>query len=390
IAPLSVYQTRAAGQLVLLTPNGGLNLFIGNNPAARGIYSNPPELDIESDFTGTRSASLLAGRTLTIAESSRFWAARSVGFLTQDPGRAAWLLGRKILLYFSPREIPQIENFSRIATDTPPLRVAFLRFGWILPFAVWGAVSGLARRRRRSTQAAETVERWPFVALVVTGWIATIVFFAAARYRIPMVPGFLVLAAIGIVELWRNRRTPGRLLPGTAVIVAVAALLTVLPSYPVARADANSDYLLGLRLSRNGQHEDAIRIFHRALELDPASGEAWHGIGVAMAAQGRLTEATEAYRHALETMPLSTWTYYNLGVCLEQLERFSEAAEAFGAAVSLQPDDANLRYRWGAVLARLGRTADAVEQLESAVRIDSGLQPATALLRRLRAEQEGN
>lgn len=392
VSPFSIHQSRESGGLLLLTPNSGLNLYLGNNPAARGIYSNPPELEIEQDFTGVRSASRLAGSPLTLVESSNFWRDRALAFFREAPSRAAWLWGRKVLLYLSPREIPQIENFSRIAADAIPLRVSFLRFGWILPFAVLGSIvlfrskRGPSPGQRSSASRGEAVpfNGFPFLALIATGWIATLAFFAAGRFRIPIVPGFLALAAIGVIELWRTRTARRRLVIGSAIVVAVATLQFLLPSYPVARADANADYLLGLRLAQRDDHEGAITIFQRALERDPSYGEAWHGIGVSLSEQRRFEEAVDAYRQALQRMPGSTWTHYNLGLCLEQTGRHPEAARAFGDAVALQPNDPNLRYRLGASLAQLGNTAEAIEQLEIALQLDPSQSAAAQLLSRIR------
>jgi tetratricopeptide (TPR) repeat protein len=396
VLPISLHQTRTSGSLQLLTANGGLNLFIGNNPAARGIYSSPPELDIHQDFSGRRSASNLAGRELTLMESSEFWRNRAFAFFVERPARAAWLLGRKALLFLSPRETPQIENFSRVAADTPSLRLAFLRFGWILPLAVLGVVLGpIVRDSVRSPQEpgarpafskrrpGRRAHLWPFLALVLTGWIATLVFFAAGRYRIPILPGFFALAAIGCEQLWRRRRDVRSLAPAVLIVALVAGGELFLPGYPVARAGANADYLLALRLGARQQHEESVRIFERALRQDPALSEAWHGIGVARAEQGRLQEAVAAYERALELDPRSTWTHYNLALCLGRMGLEERATEELGLAVSLEPRDANLRYRYGAALGRLGRYPEARDQLRQAVAIDPALSEAQIALRAL-------
>ena len=431
IAPLSIHQSRESGHLLLLTPNSGLNLYLGNNSAARGIYSSPPDVDLEADFTGTQSASRLAQRPLTLVESSRFWRDRALAFFADDPARAAWLLGRKALLYLTPREVPQIENFSRVAADTPALRVAFLRFGWILPFAALGLIAHLrtarsskgaglrqspprstaleatreaarnsagaaprksareappsSARAATSSEHGDAVSIYPFLALILTGWISTIAFFTTGRFRIPIVSAFLALAALGLLELWRAREGGRRLVTGLGIVLAIFGLQWMLPTYPVARADANADYLLGLRLAQRGDHEDAIAIFERAIELDPTSGEPWHGIGVSRSEQRRFEAAVEAYRHAIRLMPLSTWTHFNLGLCLEQLGRHGEAARAFADAVVLQPNDPNLRYRLGASLAQQGRTAEAIEQLEVAQSLDPSQDAVARLLSRIRS-----
>ena len=146
LLPLSIHQSRALGRVQVLTLNGGLNLYLGNNPAARGLYSLPAGVDLERDLTGVRSASVLAGRPLTPVEADRFYAGRAAAFLRERPGRALWLLGRKALLFLAPREIPQIENFDALRASTRPLRAAFVDFRWILPLAALGVASAWSRR----------------------------------------------------------------------------------------------------------------------------------------------------------------------------------------------------------------------------------------------------
>ena len=91
-----------------------------------------------------------------------------------------------------------------------PLRVAFLRFGWILPLAVLGLVAG--RRRLR--------ELTPWLVLVGIGWLQTLIFFATGRYRIAVIAGFLALAAGGVATVVSRLRERHYLAPVAVVSVA--------------------------------------------------------------------------------------------------------------------------------------------------------------------------
>lgn len=391
LAPLAIYQTRATGRPTLLTLNGGLNLYLGNNPMARGLYSIPPDIDLEKDPTGTRSLSIRQGRALSPTQADAGFAALAYSFFRERPGRAVWLLGRKFLLYLSPREIPQIESYEPLRADAWPLRLTFVDFRWILPLAALGlaAVAGLGTRSRLSVAT-------PWLVLVGIGWLTTIIFFATGRYRIPFLPGFLGLAGIGVAVAADSLRrfaapTPAGHAPaggGEAprrprplwllILPLTVAVQLVLPGYSVTKARAYDAWQLGVRESRRGNSEAAIRRFRTAIDLDPKLGEAWHGIGAALAAMGRLNEAFDAYARALKLLPLSPVTHYNLGSVYGRMGNDAAALTEFRETVRLDPFEAAYRSDLGVALARTGDRAGAVEQFRQALRLD----PSYAAARR--------
>lgn len=391
LLPLAVHQTRATGRLTLLTLNGGLNLYLGNNPWARGLYSLPPGIDLEADPTAARSASMQAGREMTLAEADRFWARRAVEFLTDRPGRALGLLGRKALLYLSPEEIPQIETYALLRRDVLPLRFAVVDFRWILPAFGLGLAAAWSRRRhgagRRSAGSdhggggggagagaavagasasagpggGAPLRLEPYLLLVAVGWIATIAFFATGRYRIPFLAGFLGPAGLGLAALIHaiRARRPRPALIAVPVIVAVQALL---PGYAKTRAEAHDAYQIGIRLARTGKPAEALEAYRTAARLAPEEGMAWHGIGAALVKLGRPAESVEAFRTALERMPNSPVTHYNLGAVYGRLGDDAAALAEFRRAVEIDPYEPSFRSDLGVALARTGRTEEAIAE----------------------------
>lgn len=406
LLPLTVYQTRATGRLQVLTLNGGMNLYLGNNPMARGLYSIPPNVDLEKDMTGARSLSVVLGRALSPTEADAGFAALAYSFLRERPGRALWLLGRKALLYLSPREIPQIESFEPLRDDAWPLRVTFVDFRWILPLAALGMaaiagrwagsergarfgpwmgseMSGGARHASSQLSAAA-----PWLLLLFVGWLTTTIFFATGRYRIPFLPGFLGLAGLGIavaadaIRRLTARRQSGREAAGDGrirgrpwslwflVLPVTVAVQLVLPGYSVTKARAFDAWQIGVRESRRGNPEAAIRYYRLAANLDPTLGEAWHGTGAALVRLGRLNEAVEAYRRSLELLPLSPVTHYNLGAVYGRMGNDAAALEEFRETVRLDPFEAAYRSDLGVALARTGDRSGAVEQFRRALQLD--------------------
>ncbi len=364
LLPLIAYQTKASGRLEILTLNGGMNLYLGNNPAARGIYSLPPEIDLEKDPTAARSASILAGRTLNLVQSDRYWRDRAIASLAANPGRALWLFARKAELYFSPVEIPQIEDFQVLAKAHWPLRVALLRFGWILPLAVMGVI-GLPKERR-----ARLV---PWLGLIAVGLVSTVIFFATGRYRIPVIGAFLGLAGIGLVIVIDAVKRRRRLLLVLPLVIAIELLL---PRYSTPKAEAFDAYQLGLRYQRQNRLTEALSSMRRSTEIEPDDATHWHGVGAVLVRMGRMDDAAESYRRAIALDPRSPQTHYNLAIVLARGGREDLALEEFRQAITLDPLDPQVRSDYGVALARSGRPDDAIAQWEEALRLSPGYEPA--------------
>lgn len=374
LLPLVAHQSARSGAMSLLTMNGGLNLYLGNNPSARGMYSLPPEVDLEQDITATRSASILAGRSLSLLEADRFWSERARAAMLADPGRTARLMARKALLFLTPREIPQIEDYQVLAEHHLPLRLAFVRFWLLLPLAVVGTVIVLRERNWGSCG---------WVALILIGWITTTLFFATGRYRLPILVGFIGLAGLGLHGIFRLfTRREGR--SGLRVALAAGAIAAVaqfaLPSYSVERAQAYDAYQMGLRLQKADRLDEALASMRRATELDPRDATNWHGVGVIFVRQGKLREAAEAYRQAIAIDPREATTRYNLAIVLARSGQETLALPEFQAAVDIDPLDPKIRTDYGIALARTGNLPAAMMQWQEALRVAPGYAPAQRAL----------
>ncbi len=387
LLPQTISQTRATGRLQIMTLNSGLNLYVGHNPTARGIFSEPSDLDLNQDPTGVRSAALLTGKRMTLVEASRYWRERAASFVRERPGRELFLIARKSLLYFSPREVPQVDDFQILAESSPPLRVAFLRFGILLPFVLLGAATLFLRSgqapaiQRAAAQPRSIASLHPWLALVCTGWIQTVLFFATGRYRIPIVPGFLGLAAVGALFVW-HRAPRMRAIALACAAAAGVALQLLPPAYPADKARAFDAFQMGVRHMKAGQLPLALADYDAAIRFSPASGEAWHSRGVVLYHLRRNAEAVTAYREALARMPGSAITWYALALACRDGGDDAGALAAFERAVQLDPRQAGYRVDFGDALVRAGKTEEAIEQWNITLQIQPGYPDA---LQRLRA-----
>jgi len=129
----------------------------------------------------------------------------------------------------------------------------------------------------------------------------------------------------------------------------------------------------------------------RAIEIDPASSDAYRVLGRTRALLGNAEGALEAYRTALAIDPEDGWSMNNMGLLLIQQGRFEEALRPLARATQLSEGVAVFENNLGIALERTGRYGAAAEAYRAALAADSGYGKAAASLARVdgRADEPG-
>ncbi|MEW6349811.1 MAG: tetratricopeptide repeat protein [Thermodesulfobacteriota bacterium] len=130
---------------------------------------------------------------------------------------------------------------------------------------------------------------------------------------------------------------------------------------------------LGTALQNRGRVEEALKAYHRALQIRPESAETHNNVGNVIQEQGRTEEAIPYFRRAIELKPQARQPYVNLGAALMTLGKFEEAKEQFETAVKLYPQHPIARANLGIALINLGRLADGETHLKKAIELDPNM-----------------
>jgi tetratricopeptide (TPR) repeat protein len=123
--------------------------------------------------------------------------------------------------------------------------------------------------------------------------------------------------------------------------------------------DVDAMTALGIALSGNGDHAEAIQLLSDVAGRRADSGSAHADLAMAQLSAGRLHEAVAGFSEALRLDPRSAQAYCGLGLAYQQLERWLEAAESFKIAEELAPDTAVGPFNLGLALAELDRPEEA-------------------------------
>jgi 4-amino-4-deoxy-L-arabinose transferase-like glycosyltransferase len=295
VLPATWHNARVGGDFVLVTYAGGMNLYIGNNPAARGEFDVPPIVPTaladdpdEQRAVFSALAERAQGRALAPSEISAYWAGRALDFVREQPGAWLRLLARKVLLSLNAYEPWNVRSLTLARDAAAGLRLPLLGFGVVAPLAAWG----LFATRRTWPRLV------PLYAWLATVWLTLWAFFVLARYRVAAVPVLALFAAAGVaalVQVLRRRRAREL----AAVVLALVGLATMV-NWPIARENLGiAWYNLGNRYRDRGEYERAIESYLRALRGVPGYLSAYNNLARTFEDAGRSQDAATTWRALL-------------------------------------------------------------------------------------------
>ena len=140
---------------------------------------------------------------------------------------------------------------------------------------------------------------------------------------------------------------------------------------------------LGITLSRDGRHAEAIRLLTEVAKRRPAVASVQADLAMALFSAGQLEESIWGFSEALRLDPRSAQAQCGLGLAYQRLERWQEAAEAFRLTELLAPEQAVGPFNLGLVLRALGEHEEARQALLRAASLapdDGEIQEALASL----------
>jgi protein O-mannosyl-transferase len=127
---------------------------------------------------------------------------------------------------------------------------------------------------------------------------------------------------------------------------------------------------LGALLFREGQVNEAIVHFRKAVEIDANQAEPQANLGNALLQKGELDEAITQYYKALAIKPHSAEVHYNLGNALLRKGQADEAIAEYERALVILPDYADVHNNLGIVLFQKGDVDQAVSHYQRALEIN--------------------
>jgi protein O-mannosyl-transferase len=127
---------------------------------------------------------------------------------------------------------------------------------------------------------------------------------------------------------------------------------------------------LGALLLREGQVDEAIVHFRKAVEIDANQAEPQANLGNALLQKGELDDAVAQYFKALALKPNSAEVHYNLGNALLRKGQTDGAIAEYEKALAILPDYADVHNNLGIVLFQKGDVDQAIAHYQRALEIN--------------------
>ncbi len=359
LLPTLAHNVLHGRQWVPVTAHGGLNIYMGNNPAGTGYGTAIPGMRISAEEMTRDSISLaarLSGRPLGPAEADRFWRRQAWDFWRQQPLTALALQGQKIHRLVSIRDFDDTGVARLLPKSARALRWTIVGFGsiWLLACAGYGL---------RPAQ-----NRNPGLWIMGLGFAAgMMITFVTARYRLPL--AILLLPAAGatlasLPKVLSNARR-GINWRWAAGLLGIGLALCPHPLPDVSLAD---NLAQASRWIQSGNASKAMAFARMTTLQHPNSAEAWFGMGNACLAQDDDPAALRAYAYATKLQPDRTDILFNAGRALERLGRPHEARNLYEHIVELDPENSKAWFSLAVLERQAGERERARESLAEAAR----------------------
>jgi hypothetical protein len=307
---------------------------------------------LEDSITRAEEA---AGRPLKRAEVSAFWSAKAKDYIFAYP--VAWL--RLCLL--------KLRNFwSAFQYDDLSIVTSLREQGVVFPGLYFGVVAALGLPGMLLAWRLYPRSRW-ITAAILLHLVALLPVFVTERYRLPIVPGLLIFAALGLFLAWQSiiqaeyRRV--------AVFGALLGCSTLFVSWPQRNPSlwALDAYNSGWQALEAGNLKAAEQKLALARAYVPTNPETNFALGNLRLAQGDTTRATAQYLHTLELDRRHKGALNNLGVIATRARDWIRAEAYLRAALTIDFRESKTHYLLAQTLLEQGNTIEARQEIEYAL-----------------------
>jgi tetratricopeptide (TPR) repeat protein len=333
LLPPTVYNARNTGEFVPVTAHGGINFYIGNRPGTVGVYQ-PPE-NMRGEMRGLiedarAKAEAETGRTMTDAEVSDYYMEKALANIRHDPAGWLLLIGRKLVLFWNKVEVHDMPEVVYFQDSMPLFKFLFLPFSVIGALGLAGFIVFMRSGRNRSV-----------VCLFLgTAIVSVLLFYMNSRYRLPIVPVVILLAAFFIA--WAAREISQKRLKHVALMITVAAaLFFAVSNRNIVKANRGSVYtFLGTYYMNSGNTAKAAEAFAEAYRLDPERDVSLINYARTLLLQNKFQRAADLYARAYALNPRYPRLAIEYAYALDELGRHEEARNIYlEVATSGRPDD---------------------------------------------------
>ena len=326
VLPVSVHNFRRGGEFILISHNGGINLFVGNNPDWKTTFNIRPGPAWER-MVSEPSRSVGPYRGISSSKASGYWVRRVTNYAWNEPYAFMKGMLEKCLLFVNYYEFRRNTDIEFQKSILPMLRYPILfTFGFIGPLALVGLVFYI-----------RSGKMWLPAFIVLIYSTSIIIFFVCGRYRLPIVPLLCIFASLGIKELYEQREYPHTFMP--RFLVLFIAIIVVHGDYVsgIDKTPAESFVYLSRWAKRDKDDKGAKMWAELALKTNPKDPQVRDLIGKQYQEDKEYDKALEHYEAILKLEPHNYVWRKNLGFVYLEQQKIDKAEREFQLALADAP-----------------------------------------------------
>ena len=325
ILPITVRNYIVGHDFVPTNYSIGIVLYGGNWWDGDGSILAPPFVRPVPQYEETdmyKMAESFEGKTLKPSQVSSFWTRRAFYEILDNPGRWLYMTGKKMLLLITRTELSDNYDYAFYAKKIPFLK--FLPDFWMTASLGFTAIILLIFSRDAKTMLAKPAPlankynsaRPPWilaneiklvVGVVLAYALLIIIGTVNSRYRVPLIPFFIILASFSLWYIYKNVKAAQT---GKVVLAAVLVIIFLI--------------LSSVRLSNFEFMTDA---------------NFYNNLGSYHQDRNNTALAHSYFTKALEAKADYPWSYSNLYRIYLQEGEIALAKENLDKSIILRPDD---------------------------------------------------
>lgn len=295
---MAKYNYEAEGKWSLTSSQGGLNFYTGNNPDLNNVILQPG-----IEWEKISSLPLQQADIYNSIEASNWYYKKAFGFIFTHPFEWTKMMLKKFYLFWAGYEIIPNEDINLYRQASPILKVLFWRWGTfnfpfsiICPFAFLGMLFIIKQKDK---------ERTLFLYFILLYMFSIVIFHVRSRYRLPVVPIFIILASYGLINLFSLLRTSDKkpLIRSLSWLSGFFVFLNF-PFYNLSYAEKYpSNYNIAKIYYDNKEYGKAEQQFVQALKDGINLPEVYNDIAILHLSLGKYQLAVEELKKSISLAP---------------------------------------------------------------------------------------
>ncbi|MCH8902421.1 MAG: glycosyltransferase family 39 protein [Bacteroidetes bacterium] len=322
---------------ILISRNGGINLYIGNNLDVKKSIGARPGIEWQTMLMYPYENE----RVVSFNEQDKFWYREVGNYIQENPGHWIGLMLKKSVLFFNGFEFPRNFDLAFFARYSFITKLPVFKLHTILPLALAGL--GLILIRFRKEQNLR--EKLLVIGILFSYALSIIIFFISARYRLPIIPILVMFSSFILVYLWDKfqEKKIKKLIMMIGIVAALAVLTNIKyfqDDFPYEIDPAHTYTLIGNVLMIGNQAQLSKNFFEQGIieGINPAcKDEVYYQLGHFYNNNGEEDKGKEAFLTGLENDPNNYEILNSLSFQAKMKREFKESIGFLKRAIKVAP-----------------------------------------------------